>query len=165
MYYRFPHLAVLVIAVALVAASGLGEFSVRTMWREGFGTSSPLPVLWSARIFPLIYLGTFFFAFFVILLALRVPLRAASAELACVAMGFLCGAILTVAFTLLVSATAYRWSWLLLVSGMLVGVLSGVASLREVTGFGVFRVGLVLLLALTAASLALILVAMPASLR
>lgn len=165
MYYRFPLLALLAVAMALAAASGLGEFSMRTMWREAFHTSCPVPVLWSARIFPPIYLGTFFFVFFVILLVLRIPPRAAFAELALLATGFLCGAIVTVALSLFVWARAYRWSWLLLLSGMLVGVLRGVALLRETTGFGVFRVGLVLLLALTAASLALFLVVANAPLR
>lgn len=149
--------------MALVAASALGELSVRTMWREGFGTSTPVPVLWSARLFPPIYLGTFFFTFFVILLALRIPLRAASAEVACLATGVFCAAFLTVALTLFVSATAYRWMGLLLLSGMFAGVLSGFASLREATGFGLFRVVLVLLLAVTAASLALLLVVARAS--
>ncbi len=155
-FSRFPALGALVVAAALAAASAWGQLSINAMWLDTFGSSSPFPVLWGARVYPPLYLGTFLFIFFVILIAFRIPLRAAFAELASLAMGFVCGAMVTVAVTLLVSAKAFAWSWLVLLGGMVAGVFSGFSLLKEAAGFSFFGMVVVLALAFIVAGLAVL---------
>lgn len=159
-FHRFPAVAALVVAVALLAASAWAELFLRTMWREPFGSFIPAPVLWGARTGPPIYLGAFLCGFFVTLIALRIPFRVALAELAGLATGFVSGVIVTMALTLFAPARALGWSLVVLLSGIIAGLWSGVPFFKAATGFGVFRISVVLVLAAIAGSLGLLLVVM-----